>query len=395
MMRTPESKIKEAILHPEEEIREKALHNFSQAKCEDESIMPLVIQAVEKYGRTIAFHILRDAEWLPQTEATVDWLIGELQRHYDLSDKAQENHCIAVAWALLRVPQPVLWKRFNEIFTATSFPEQLREAFTDRLERFSWDWDKGWTALKYWAEATMRQRTFGRGDVAWVRGIVESLARHRKKAKIVLGLLDGKYGDEDPAVMEWLRPCFVDIAGEMELEDAVPLLMDYVGHESDLNMADAADRALQRIGGDVVVRNIDAHWQYCENIEFRRAAACILGHIRGDFSIKRCLDYFKGEEDHETKLMLAYALLWNFSEEAVDLLWPFLAEMDEEQLEPDERDLRYHLVAVCTIMGRTFPLFDEWHEAALRDNWGRFGVETGRVADNLKPDEIGPKWSEN
>ena len=394
-MHTPESKIKEAILHPVHEIREKALHYFSDANCEDESIMPLVIQAVEKYGRRIAFHILRDAEWLPQTEATVDWLIKELQRNYDLSDKAQENHCIAVAWALLGVPQPVLWKRFNDIFAAASFPEQLRETFTDRLERFTWGWDKGWESLKYWAVDTMRNRSLTRGDVAWVRGIVESLARHRKKAKFVLDLLDGKYGDEDPGVMDWLRSNFVDIAGEMQLEDAVPLLMEYVGHASDLNMADAADRALQRIGGDVVVRNIDAHWWHTEDIEFRRAAACILGHIRGAFSIERCLDYFKGEEDHETKLMLAHSLLCNFSEEAIDPIWNFLANMDEDALEPDERDLRYHLVAVCTIMGRTFPHFEEWHEAALRDNWGRFGVETGRVADNLKPDDFGPKWSEN
>jgi hypothetical protein len=152
---------------------------------------------------------------------------------------------------------------------------------------------------------------------------------------------------------------------------------------------------LLRIGGDVVVRNIDARWQYCEDIEFRRAAACILGHIRGEFCIERCLEYFKNEKDHETKLMLAYALFWNFSEEAIDPLWKFLANMGEDALEPDERDLRYHLVAVCTIMGRSFPHFDEWHRAALRDNWGRFGVETGRVADNLKPDDFGPKWSEN
>ena len=39
--------------------------------------------------------------------------------------------------------------------------------------------------------------------------------------------------------------------------------------------------------------------------------------------------------------------------------------------------------------------FDEWHKAALRDDWGRFGVETGRVVDILKSDDIGPKWSEN
>jgi hypothetical protein len=413
-MHTPESRIKAAILHPVEEIREKALHYFSQTICADESIMPLVIQAVEKYGRETAFRILRDAERLPQTEATVDWLIIELRRDHDLIDVTQENYCIAVAWILRKAPPPILWKRFNEVFTAPAFPEQLREQFTERLNRFTWDWDRAWTALKYFGLDTMRRGELTRNDNDWAAGIVEALARNCTKAKKVLSLLNGQYSDEDPILMDWLRPCFVDLAGEMRLEDAVPLLMEYVGEPavkivfhksfetakslqgpSCTEMSDSAAEALQRIGGDVVVRNIDARWQYCENIEFRRAAACILGHIRGDFSIERCLDYFKGEEDHETKLMLAYVLLWNFSEDAIAPLWKFLSDMGEDDLEPDERDLRYHLVAVCMIMGRTFPHFEEWHEAALRDNWGRFGVETGRVADNLKPDDIGPKWSEN
>ncbi len=47
-MGTPESKIKEAILHPEEEIRQYAVLYFSGARCDDGSIMPLVIQSVEK-----------------------------------------------------------------------------------------------------------------------------------------------------------------------------------------------------------------------------------------------------------------------------------------------------------------------------------------------------------
>jgi hypothetical protein len=405
--------IKEAILHPEEEIREKAFHYFSDAPCQDESIMPLVIEAVEKYGREMGFRLLRDAERLPQTDATVDWLINELRRDYDLSDKTQENHCIAVAWVLHRLPQPVAWKRFNEIFTAPAFPDQLREAFSERLERFSWDWDRGWTALKYWAEDTMRRRTFTHGDIGWANGIVEALARHRKKAKTVLALLEGQYGEEDPAVMDWLRPCFADLAGEMRLAEAVPLLMDYLGTSdfnisfqgddtaepprgpSSVDMADSAGGALQRIGGDLVVREIDARWWHCDNIEFRRSAACLLDHVRGDLCVERCLDFFKGEEDHETKLILADALLGNFSEQAVDLLWKFLANMDDEQLDPEERDLRYRLVAVATIMGRTFPHFDQWREAALRDTWGRFGLKTGRVADTFKPELFGPKWSEN
>jgi hypothetical protein len=364
----------------------------------------------------MGFRILRDAERLPQTEATVDWLINELRRAYDLSEITQENYCLAVAWILCKAPLPILWKRFSDIFTAAAFPEQLRERFTERLDRFTWDWDRAWTALKYFGQDTMRRQVFYThdDDVAWAGGIVEALARHPEQAKKVLRLLDGQYGDEDPALMNWLRPCIVDLAGEMHLTEAVPLLMDHVGEpavriifhkpsetakpfhgRTCASMADSAARALQRIGNDAVVRAIDARWSNAEYIEFRRSAACILDHVRGDFCIERCLHFFKREEDHETKLILCDALLSNFSEEAIDLIWKFLADIDDEQLDPEERGLRHRLVAVCTIMGRTFPKFDEWHEAALRDNWGRFGLKTGRVADSFKPVQFGPTWSEN
>jgi hypothetical protein len=393
-MRTPDPTIKAAILHPEEEIREKALHYFSDAACEDESIMPLVVQAVEKYGREMGFRLLRDAEWLPQTEATVDWVINELRRDYDLSDVNQENYCFAIALILYKAPQPFLWKRLGHIFTAPAFPEQLQEPFSERLKRFSWDWNRGWTALKHFGQDTMRRwGDFTHNDIGWAAGIVEALARHRKKkAETVLTLLEGEWGDDEE--MNWLRPCFADLAGEMRLEEAVPLLMDCLGSEADLNMSDSATTALQRIGGDVVVREIDARWWEADD-EFRRSAGCILDHLRGDLCIERSLTFFRAEEDHETQLILADALLSNFSEEAIDLIWKLVADIDDGELHPDERDVRYRLVAVCTIMGRTFPHFKEWHKAALQDNWGRFTVEPGRLADSFKPDHIGPKWSEN
>jgi hypothetical protein len=393
-MRTPESKIKQAILHPVDEIRETALRYFSDARLEDHTIMPLVIEAVERYGRDTAYNFLRDAERLPQTDATVDWLIGELRRDYDLDDVNQDNYRYAVAWILYKAPQPLLWKRLNEIFTAPAFPERLHEPFSERLNRFSWDWDRAWTALKYFGQDTMRRGTFTHNDIDWAAGIVEALARHRKKkAKTVLALLEAEWSDEDDHLMNWLRPCFMDLAGEMRLEETVPLLMDYLGTEPDLDMSDSAATALQRIGGDIVVREIEARWWHADDVEFRRSAACILAHIRSDFCIERSLAFFKAEEEPETQLILADALLSNFSEEAVDLVLKLIVEIDNEQLQPDEWDLRYRLVAVCTIKGREFPLFDQWHTAALHDNWGRFDLEPSRVADSYRPDQFGPKWS--
>ncbi len=50
-MRYPEAKIKEAILHPDIEIRDRATSYFAKSFSSDLSIMPLVIKAVETYGR--------------------------------------------------------------------------------------------------------------------------------------------------------------------------------------------------------------------------------------------------------------------------------------------------------------------------------------------------------
>ncbi len=70
-MRFPESKIKAAIQHPEEEVRLTALRYFTDSLNNDDSVMPLVIKAVEAYGVESAFRILRDADRLPQPLAAL------------------------------------------------------------------------------------------------------------------------------------------------------------------------------------------------------------------------------------------------------------------------------------------------------------------------------------
>ncbi len=128
MTRTPESRIKEGILHPEEELRWYALAYFSKARCEDESIMPLVIRSVEMFGLETAKEVLHEAQQLPQTEATVDWIINQFRRDYDWSDVRQENYCFVLAWVMGKTPPAIFTKRFHDIFTAPAFPEVLRNA---------------------------------------------------------------------------------------------------------------------------------------------------------------------------------------------------------------------------------------------------------------------------
>ena len=96
-MRLAESIIQAAILNPEEEIRLTAVYYFSRSFSQDEAVMPLIIQAVERYGRNHAFRMLWEAEHLPQSQATADWLANELRRDYDLQDLDDDNYRFAVA----------------------------------------------------------------------------------------------------------------------------------------------------------------------------------------------------------------------------------------------------------------------------------------------------------
>lgn len=89
-MRYPETKIKEAILHPDLDVRDTAIRYFYSSTSPDDTLMPLAIQAIERYGRTKAFSFTRYLNLLPQTEQTIGWVIAELQR--DCEGRPEERH---------------------------------------------------------------------------------------------------------------------------------------------------------------------------------------------------------------------------------------------------------------------------------------------------------------
>ena len=85
-MRLPETKIKEAILHPEKLVRQEALLYFAGCYSRDAEVMPLVIKAIQTYGRQEAFLQVYVLDHLVQTQATVEWAITELHRQEDKVD---------------------------------------------------------------------------------------------------------------------------------------------------------------------------------------------------------------------------------------------------------------------------------------------------------------------
>jgi len=96
-MRFPEPRTKAAIQHAEQEVRLLELGYYADSYARDESVMPLVMQAVETNGIDDSFKVLRDAERLPQTIQTIDWLITQLGRDdLDLKKICHDNDRFAI-----------------------------------------------------------------------------------------------------------------------------------------------------------------------------------------------------------------------------------------------------------------------------------------------------------
>ena len=380
-MRAPESKIRQSILHPEEEVRLTAVGHFFRSHGLDQTVMPLVIEAVEKYGRDRAFRILRAADNLPQTEASIRWLAAELSKDWDLDDVEQDNYCTAVALVLGTAGTPLLRPEFSEL---PCFPAELRQGFHERLEMARWDWETGWAALEALGEAARERGDYRRADLARAARIVESLARHPGKGDVLLPLLNRRYRGRERNLMEWIEPLLVDLAGKMRLEEAVPILVERL-HEDDFNTSDSCIGALAVINGDGVVRTIADHWPDGDR-DFRTAAANVLEYVHTDLKVQKCLELLAAEQEPDVKDFLAHGLLASFAEEAVEPVRQMVSG-EWDKLTPDRTDLRYHLAAAATVMGVSFPEYEAWYECAVQRNWGWHDHDRGRIREGLREDQ--------
>ena len=376
-----ESTIKQAILHPEEEVRLTALAYFAGCRTSDATIMPLVIEAVEKYGWEQAFRMLRDGDDLPQTAATVAWLTGELSKDWDLEDAAADNYVTAIALTLSQAQVDLLRPEMVEL---PGFPEELKSQFLDRLQMRSWNWDSAWEALEDLGREVYADGRYRDPVARRAQRIIESLARHPEMGGSLLPLLERRYRGYQKDLMWVLEPPLVELAGRMRLEEAVPILVERL-NEDDLNVSESCHTALECIGGDMVVRAIAGQWLDAAD-EFRADVAEILERIHTEFCVQTCLEFFRGEGSPVVRDCLAHALLGNFVAEAVEPIRQMVQDAAADDVEL--MDLRYSLVAACTVMEVSFPEYERWYQEAQEQQWGWADEdeEEDRIREHLGDD---------
>ena len=368
-MRTPEAQIKAAILHPEAEIREVATRYFADSHNADVSVMPLVIQAVEKYGRERTCRLLCIADHLVQTPTTIQWLMAELRRSYDLNDLPQDNYRCIVAGAICKADPHLLAPVKDEILALPAFTRQFQHDLIPQAQRAKWDWPTGWKALQEWGESTMEAEGVGYWDAGSVDAIVRALGRFREQGgETVLNLLHRRYRGYPKRLMQWLEPQLVTLAGEMKLEAAIPLLIDRL-HEGDDPVANAVGPALAKIGTEEIIHALAKDWPEGDE-DFRCSAMDVFELLHCDLSVQMALKFLPEEEDIDMACGLGFALLHNFAEEGVEPVRKLVLREGDGKYGGDMGDLRRRLIAVATIMNQPFLEYPAWYKEAVDAKWG-------------------------
>jgi hypothetical protein len=352
-MRFPEDKIKQAILHPDPELRDRATRYFAKSYSLDPSIMPLVIQAVGTYGRHDAYRMIGLGRNLQQTEDTVGWVIDELN---DEQCDQYESYAYNLSRLLVKADPALLLPKESKILKARHFLPELRAPFTERLRMLPWNAATCWRELERFCEESKDKEYTNEVDLGHARRIVEALARYGQECEEkVHAILSEQVDDYSHHPMKWLEPLVVRLAGQAHLESTIPLLIAKLHEDADLLDEECAE-ALIRIGTPAVLE-ADAEAFPRADHHFRLYATRPLEHIHSDRAVEKCVQLLAQEKDHQIRRELAHALLCHFAHEGIEDTRQLLVG---RELDFEDKGLRNYLLETCTLTGELFPEYDEW-----------------------------------
>ncbi len=347
---TPEQ-IKPFILHADVNVRDVAARYFADGRSADPTVMPLVIEAWEKYGLADGegFSAAFTSRPLAQTADTVEWLIGTVAR---LTGRKRLTLARTLAAADIALLQP----RAEEVHRAVDFEPRYYVTLTTRLDLATWDGDPLWQRLAELcerAEVEEAQYAAGWTDVEFV---VEALGRHGDQfAPRTLEILARRFDPQTLGTRDvWLVCAAVRLAGELRLNAAARDIVAHMQHDWELLDVEA-QRSLVRIGTDDVIRAIAEVYQpeqVGHPTGFKIYSTGVLGGIRSDLAVETCLRLFEREADLDHKDFLGAALVDHLSAGGARRV---LAAVEAGEL---GNESEAHLPAVCTILGIESPVAD-------------------------------------
>jgi hypothetical protein len=357
--RLPEEIIKQGIVHPDPALREIAADYFANRFSPDPTIMPLVIQAIEQYGRHDALFSYFFLWQLAHTSQTVAWMVRQLEA-IGAPDEDSEFYCMNLAYALSTVPPDLLQPHRRELEELRRIAPGIHGVILTRLDYQPLSPDELWKRFEdFVADPFDEYPEFPETEI--MKDLAILLAHDQRMVSWVLQMLTRTV--DDPEFSVWRQGVAVQLAGELRLAAAVPYLVPLLHDDEEGLNADVLE-TLPRLAADEVLAELDRRYPTAD-WGFRWSATTAVEQLPADGSIATLWSWYKIEADKPMRRRILRALLRNFVQDAVEPARNELSAGDSPDIELTE--LRIELVAFCTLTGLDFPELATWREQASQD----------------------------
>jgi len=362
MSRLSTDAIKQALLHPDRDVRQAALHYFADAHSLDPTVMPVVIEAFARW-QAEAFDRYYPISSLVQTETTVQWIVEELTIRSELAVKNWDYWWMLVS-LLANIDPSLVQPHEASLQTSPAFGPEALDNLKRRIGNAAKDSDTLWRELEAHADALNNEQEWR--DYRWSHAdeILDELARQgdRNAARMMeilqAEIVDTDVQDYDETPMALLRPSAIRLAGKLRYKPAIPLLLTSI--QEDDFVAEDSEYALGMIVTDSLVQTL---WDAAPTGEprFRMSVAMILGEIHSDLAVQASIALLKSETDLDVQEMLADSLVGQFSTEGNEAVRTLSLE------DSFTRRVRNALVTACALMGQDFPELEGWRKEIEED----------------------------
>ena len=146
-MRLADEQIRQGLLHADQDVRSACLDYFAESFSRDTTVMPAVSEALERYGRAVAFQHTYPIADLPLTEPALSWVVGELKRPAG-QDKQDRNYLRHLSQLLCNADPQLLLPHEREVLASLGFDRGCVRLLSNCLKLQSWDGDALWRELE-------------------------------------------------------------------------------------------------------------------------------------------------------------------------------------------------------------------------------------------------------
>lgn len=341
--------LKPHLLHEDRLVRDAIVEYFKDSWSQDPELVPIVLEAVRRYGPGESRVGLAACPQFLLTEESLD---GALAAMAEFEGEIAAFHLNAT---IARAPADLLTRHHARILDAPGLLPEAADRVHRRRELSTWPAAKLWSELEELARRSA-QRYVGQIDHAYADDLIDILSGHAEPDVARVCEILGPDGPED-----WLEIFAIDLAGARQLGETIPSLIDKFRIDTDY-MLERAARALARIGDPSAVHRIRSVFA-SEGWNFRNYSSGVLAAIKSQASEEALLALLSTERDKGIRAWLCLGLCEQFSQRGLSVVLKEIASGYDERAV----SLTEEVLPVAELLGVELPEADAWRERAERE----------------------------